>query len=124
MKNIVLILLCIVLLGLVSGCATVPVSNIGYEKFYDSYGDHKLVGRNNDIYLEKLDGSESRQITHTPNNKERLAWFTKSGDYIVYWDETTPSGYGAYLTNIKEDDSKRIHISEDEASKLMYEKIR
>lgn len=109
------------------GCATTSGTmqkDVGYEQFYDSQGDYKLVGKNNDIYLEKLDGSESRQVTHTPNVKERAGYFTKTGNYIIYWDETTPDGYGAYLVKTEEDDSKRIRISEDEGYKIMYEKIK
>lgn len=82
------------LIGL-AGCATTSElanNNIGYEEFFDSYGDYKLVGRNNDVYMEKLDGSESKKITHTPGIKEGDAFFVEKGKYIVYFEwRRTPS---------------------------------
>lgn len=111
------------LLGL-NGCATVGAVQNNQETYLDSHGDYRLIERNNDIHMEKLDRSESRQITHTPQSKERLAWFTKNGTYIMYLDETTPdgSGAGAYLVKTEEDDSKRIKISDGEATDLFWKK--
>jgi Tol biopolymer transport system component len=107
-----------------NGCAGIPVNNVqnqvGYEKFFDSQGDERLIEKNNDLYLEKIDGSESRRITNTPKIKERTAYFSKNGRYIVYFDETISDGYGAYLVQTNEDDSRKIKISEDEARKLFY----
>jgi|GEM_PF-3342676 hypothetical protein len=104
------------LMGL-AGCATTgsAVQNtqneIGYEKFYDAHGDYKLVGRNNDIYLEKLDGSESKRITHTPNTLEMGANFVADGKYIVYTEEGT---YAHFLITKEEDDSNKKLISTKE----------
>lgn len=123
MREISLLLIIIFLVGL-SGCATAGSTmrkDVGYEQFYDSQGDYHLVGKSNDVYIEKLDGSESRQITHTPNMKERYAYFTKSGEYILY---SFRAGEGAFIVKRGEDDSNQKTISEEEFSKLMYEKIR
>jgi len=89
------------LMGLV-GCATTgsagqnTQNEIGYEKFYDSQGDYKLVRRNNDIYLEKIDGSEARQITHTPDIEESYANFSTDGKYIVFGEELKVKESGSY----------------------------
>lgn len=124
MKNLFMILLFTGLIGAV-GCATVPStmqrSEIGYEQFYDSQGDYKLVGKNNDVYIERLDGSESRQITHTPSMKEGYAYFTKNGKYILY---AYRAGEGAFMVKRGEDDNNQKRISEKEFSNLMYEKIK
>lgn len=123
MRIFSLLLLGASLLGL-SGCAALYSvdHNVHQDEYFDSYGDYRLIERNNDIYVEKLDKSESRQITHTPQTKEKSAWFTKKGTYIVYFDETTPDGYGAYLIKTEEGDSKKIRISEGEARDLFNKK--
>jgi len=125
MRNTIFILVGLGLLGL-TGCKSVPVSKsqneIGYEGFYDSYGNYRLVRRNNDIWMEKLDGSESRRITNTPAILERKAYFSKDGNYIIYLDGTIAYGEGAYLVKTKEDDSAKVRITEYEAYKIVYEK--
>jgi hypothetical protein len=109
------------------GCATMngtgqnTQNEIGYEKFYDSYGDYKLVGRNNDIYLEKIDGSESKQITHTPHIVEIEAQFSVNGKYIVYETQDlffiSPI-FKFYRVPINRDDTNRQEISKKEAQAL------
>ena len=102
-----------------NGCATTgsyAVKGTDYNQFYDTNGEYKLVGRNNDIYLEKLDKSESKRITNTPSITERVADFSKDGKYILYMEE-----HGSGLTDItcyliergKDDkDRKEISITE------------
>lgn len=119
MTNIFLLLIIPALLG-ISGCATTGYATGGrneieYEKFHDSYGDQKIVSRNNDLYVEDLDGKNSRRITHTPSVKERYATFSKDMNYIVYTED-----YGSfdkrrhYLIKADSDDSERREISFDE----------
>lgn len=113
------------LIGL-GGCATTgsavqnTQSEIGYEKFYDSYGDYKIVGRDNDIYLEKLDGSESRRITNTSSIKEDFAIFSKDGNYIAYHENTDRH----YIIRSNTDDRERKEISFDEISNIIEERYR
>ncbi len=104
-----------------SGCATIShtaENKVDYE-FLDSQGDYRLVERNNDIYMEKLDGSESRQITHTPNVREEFALFSKTGKYILieerYNLESNPK---YYLIKFDSDDSTKKEIPGDEAVAL------
>jgi len=91
-KGTIKVLLSLMFVGSVlgaSGCATMGSgvqSNIGYDEFYDSYGDYKLVKRSNDIWMEKLDGSKSKQITYTPNLEEGNVFFTSDGKYIAYFE--------------------------------------
>ena len=109
-----------------AGCAALYSidPNVPHDEYFDSHGDYRLIERNNDIYMEKIDRSESRQITHTPNVREKSASFVKDGNYIIYFDENAPNGYSAYLVKTEEDDSKRIRISDGEARILLYEKYR
>ena len=85
MRCTALILVCLALGGCATtGYATGGRNEIGYEKFHDSYGDQKIVSRNNDLYLEKLDGSESRKLTNTPDLLELWPRFIENGKKIIY----------------------------------------
>lgn len=107
-----------------SGCATTggyaeSNSNIGYEKFYDSYGDYKLVQKNNDVWMEKLDGSEApKQITHTPDKLESIAFFSVNSKYIFYSENKTPNyiiGEGPhYLIPMGLNDERKKEIGREE----------
>jgi len=101
-KDLVKAILSFVLMGSLglAECVTVEShaadNNTGYQKFYDSQGDYKLVRRNNDIYREKIDGSEARQITHTPDIEEAYANFSTDGKYIVFGEELKVKESGSY----------------------------
>ena len=104
------------------GCATTgsyaqSESNVDYEKFLDSYGDYKLVRRNNDIWMEKLDGSESRQITHTPNTKETGAFFSKDRGYIAFSLDYLDGPF--YLVKSDADDKSKKEISKNEYIRII-----
>lgn len=130
-KNLSLILILIglaALCGLGSGCAATSSyaeenykTNLGYESFYDLKGEYKLVGKNNDIYLEKIDGSESRQITHTPQVKEASSAFSSEGNYIIIMEEyENPHDrknplQKFFLIKKESNDSTKKEISPDEA---------
>lgn len=120
------------LMGL-AGCATGPYGTtaeiyvrdpgisdeVGYDQYFDMLGDHKLVGRKNDIYIEKIDGTESRQLTHSPNHA-KTAFFCDDGKYITYleWNGPYigyPTGGDYFIIDSKSDDSTKKAISGAEA---------
>ncbi|MCX5713897.1 MAG: hypothetical protein NT033_03620 [Candidatus Omnitrophica bacterium] len=130
MRNSILIFLCFALIGL-SGCATSgsyaednSQRNFGYDSFDDLKGEYKLVEKNNDAYLEKIDGSESRQITHTPLVKETSA-FSAEGNYIIVMEEYENTHdrrnphQKFFLIKRDSDDSTRKEISADEAVRII-----
>jgi hypothetical protein len=117
------------LCGLGSGCATTgdyspsEQREIGYEKFFDSYGEYRLVKKNNDVWKEKLDGSESTQITHTPNVSEDRADFFANGTYVGYAEEVShPYHLDFFLVPSKSDDSQRKKVSVREYINLAGQK--
>lgn len=127
MRKITLFFLWLGLMGL-AGCATTSefaVHNEPNYRFLDSYKGYRLVERNNDIYLEKLDGSESRRITNTPNINERYATISKEGEYIAY-EEDRGGYYNAqyYLIKFNSDDSIRKRISLEEIRRISIERER
>ena len=104
-----------------SGCASTQgyVSNVDYEKFYDSFGEYKLVGRNNDIYLEKLDGSESKQVTHSPKLVEEFADFIDDGKYVHF-----RVGDRRFIIDPHKDGSEPKEISSEESTELLLKTIK
>ena len=115
--RIAMILLCTSLIGLslmgLAGCATTGQYD-GWVS--EQRGDYKLITRNDEIYMEKLDGSESRQLTHTPNYPSGGARFIQGGKYIVY-AENNGSIFDtgkAYIIPADGDDSQRKEITERE----------
>ena len=86
MRNIFIFLLLSVFL---TGCATTPYQRLGYE-FIDRRGDLRLVKRDNDLYLEKFDGSESKRVTYAPDTCEHKVCFSKNGKFILYAHYITP----------------------------------
>jgi hypothetical protein len=109
-----------------SGCATTSEmynteksTNIDYSCL-DLRGEYKLTMRDNDVYLEKIDGSEKRQITHTPEIKEHNAVFSGDGNYIIFIERyQNPKGedpiFKYFLTKKDSDDSTKKEISINEA---------
>ena len=99
------------LMGL-AGCATTGQ----YEMHaWAQKGEYKIITRNDDLYLEKLDGSDSKQLTHTPAKTNTYARFVADGKYIVY-GEINSNGVGSryYIIPADSDDSQRKEISEQE----------
>jgi hypothetical protein len=93
-----------------------------YE-YLDSRGDYRLIEKNKDVYIEKLDGSEGRQITHTPDIEESGAQFSKDGKYIIFTVRADPKeaySFKCYLIKRDSDDSTRKEISRVEALNLIY----
>lgn len=124
MKNIKeLVLVTVLTIGLLlAECATTHPIAWGEVKyiFFDRIGEMKLVSRENDLYIEKVDGSDKRKITSTSEIFERDAFFSKDGRYVLY--ETDESKYlmkgvadikySRFLQPVDENDSKKIEIDE------------
>ena len=122
MRKAILILAGITLLGStlgITGCATTPYNRLGY-KFIGRNEDSKLVRRNNDLYIEKINGSDSRRITNTPETCEDLACFSKNGEYILYahyiitYIPLKSNYYIYYYQPTDGDDSQRTEVDASE----------
>ena len=119
-----LLLACLFPLG---GCATSEnyVSNVDYEEFYDASGEHKLVRRNNDIWMENLDGSESRQLTNTPAVKEWIAEFILEGRYVLYsTTEGRTEHFRYFIATVSGGDVKTREVDKEEWGHLSREETR
>ena len=105
------------LLVSLAGCAT---TGLRESYVWRQQGEYQIITRNDDLYLEKLDGSESRQLTHTPNYPEWDARFVGNGEYIVY-GETNGSSIDTgrlYIIPANGDDSERKEISQNQMDSL------
>lgn len=94
----------------VSGCATMPVNNSLNYEFLDSQGEQKLIKKNNDLYVEKLDGSGSRRITFTPDIEEFDGEIR--GNYITYLEQTGWSNQKYYVQSIDKEERREINQTE------------
>jgi hypothetical protein len=116
-KCIMLLAFGIGLMGL-AGCATTGMSE-GY--FYQQNGEYQLVSRNNDLYLEKLDGKEGRRLTNTPENAEFKVRFVADGKYIIYLELARRfplESHKAYIIPTDGDDSERKEINQEQLENL------
>lgn len=66
----------------------------------DSRPGYRLVSKNNDLFIETEDGSQSSQVTNTPQIGEIAASFTPEGGYIRYLDEN----YEAHIVEYRKPD--------------------
>lgn len=123
MKNIILfaVVLAFVLLNGSVAASAVENSAIDYNTFYDTNGEYRLVGRNNDVWIEKIDGSEKRQITHTPSVREDEAYFVMGSKYIVFGKINYSQAYlsKVYLVAFDKDDTAKKEITMQEAKSLV-----
>jgi hypothetical protein len=95
--------------------------------FYDRYGDLMLVGRDNDIYIDKIDGSESRKVTSTPDLIELDAFLGLGGRYVLYktekkvsvFDKTHDYQFEYFMQKIDDTDLKKTRIND-----LVYRDIK
>lgn len=109
---------------------SIAVSDMNYS-FFDRIGEIRVVGRNKDLYIEKMDGSDSRRITSTAETYERDAFFSKDGRYVVYeTDESRHfSGgvadikYNYFMQLIDGNDTTKIEIDEFMYRDLKKERI-
>ena len=91
-----------------TGCATTGWFN---GQVWQQRGDYILITRNDELYLEKLDGSDSRQLTHTPGCAESRARFVGDGKYIVYAEHRTSFDGVPFIIPADGDDSKKKEIT-------------
>ena len=94
----------------------------------DRKGDLRLVNRDDDLYIERSDGSQSRRATNTPDVIELGAKFSANGQSIVYsttasrYDKTVTTmikdalvtGDHFYIQPVAQDDTARTEISSEE----------
>jgi len=113
------------LLGL-GGCAnnSSAIKNSINSEVLDSRGGYKLVRKDNDIYLGKSDGSETRRISKTPYKEEVGAFFTSTGNYVYYIETSNqtnkPERYFVVAKNKDYHSIKRV--SGEEYNHLLREK--
>ena len=115
-KCIMLLAFGIGLIGL-AGCAT--TMSEGY--FHQQKGEYQLVSRKNDLYLEKLDGSGGRRLTHTPDNGEFNARFVADGKYIVYLQLANNfplESHRAFIIPADKEDNERREINQEQFENL------
>lgn len=61
------------------------------DKTFARYGDLELVRKNNDLYLQKPDGTNSLRMTFTPGLKESNAFILSDSGYLVYAVSENPT---------------------------------
>jgi len=69
-----------------SGCTSAAKKALrkADDKTFARYGYLELVRKNNDLYLQKPDGSNSLRMTFTPRLKESNAFILSDSGYLVY----------------------------------------
>lgn len=95
---------------------------LGY-KFLGMKENKELILKDNDIYLQKIDGTGSKQITHTPQLKEHTAVFSADGNYIIFVERyDAPRGkdpiFEYFVIKSDSDDSTKREITLDEAVQI------
>jgi dipeptidyl aminopeptidase/acylaminoacyl peptidase len=94
------------LLGQVSG---VTVSPDGKTVLYGvSYADIALNKRNTELYTVRIDGTDKKQITHTPKSESNAQWI-KNGERIAFL-------YDGQIWEMNPDGVARAQISRNEKS--------
>ncbi len=109
-------LICAVVIILLAGCAAVE-TGVNRINILDANDEYKLIKRNNDIYLERLDGTEAKRITHTPGITEFDAGFSADNKSILYtgfpytFDDYSGDIYEVrYAVAVGKDDSTKKEI--------------
>src|SRR3989338_1510399 len=95
-----------------TGCSGLGMFN-GYT--WTQRGEYKIITRNDDLYLERLDGSDSKRLTHTPDKISSSARYVVDGKYIVYGEANSnqfSSKY--YIIPAEGDDAQKKEITEQE----------
>ncbi|MEI8349381.1 MAG: hypothetical protein WCI77_04420 [Candidatus Omnitrophota bacterium] len=115
------VFLLLVISGLSGLAEHATISIVSGEADYellDTHGEYRLVEKNNDIWMEKLDGRETKQITRTPSIRETFAIFSKDGQYIVYAEQNN----SRYIVKSGCDDGSRKEINFEEISNIIGER--
>ena len=113
-------------------CAEEQTRDDSGAYFYDRYGDMMLVGRDNDIYIDKIDGTDSRKVTSTPDLIELDAFFGLGGRYVVYktekkisvFDKTHDYVYEYFMQKIDDTDMKKTKINDLVYRDLKMQRVR
>ncbi|MDD5195045.1 MAG: hypothetical protein PHQ96_05155 [Candidatus Omnitrophica bacterium] len=98
---VVIVAVCVIFFT-TSGCAGIgdaQNNHIGDTFIATNGRDYKIIRRNNDLYIEKLDGSDAKRITLTPAIYES-AQFSSNGKNIIY-TESSPEK-PIYVQDIKQ----------------------
>lgn len=94
------------------------------KKLKDVYNGYKIISEDNDLYIEKIDGTEKRRLTNTPNVKETWGFISKDGQCVSY--KTTDSTYlkeEIFVLPINKDDSLREKIDDNQWENLHSERF-
>lgn len=98
----------------VAGCETFcPPIDTTQPYFLESREDWKLYKLNNDLYLEKLDGSENKRLTFSPGEMEWPVRFIRDGKYVVYCEMKNGSEK-YYIQPVEKNAEDRKEIRGDE----------
>lgn len=104
--------------AVLTGCATTGLRE-GHVWAQNDTNEHQIITKNDDLYLEKLDGSESKRLTHTPELSEWDARFAGNGKYIIYGEIRNSVDSGKlYIIPANGDDSQRKEISQQQMDSL------
>ncbi|MFH1459988.1 MAG: hypothetical protein ABIG64_06415 [Candidatus Omnitrophota bacterium] len=115
------ILMLVMLTFLASGCGQkVMLASGGYNQHFARYGNYNLVSKNSDLYMEKIDGKETKRLTFTPKQKEDFAFMVSNSGYVAYSvieDIKKPKKY--YLQNVDANYKTREKITEKEFNRYL-----
>ncbi|MFA5008712.1 MAG: hypothetical protein WC546_05780 [Candidatus Omnitrophota bacterium] len=117
MKGKIVFMLAIVIqIGFLAGCVVERPLRDVYYKFYDSYDDYVLARKDGDLYVEKLNRTDSRRVTFNPKETKTDAMFTKNGRCIVYSVNRCciEPKIAYYMQPVDKDDSARTEIAAKE----------
>lgn len=100
--------------------------------FFDRLGDLVLIGKEKELYIQRIDGSNRKKITSTPDITELDAFFGYGGRYVVYKAEKKKSAfdkkphykYKYFMQPIDENDLKKREIDEFIYRDFKKERIR
>ena len=93
------------------------------DKIFTRYGNFELVRKNNDLYLQKPDGSNAIRMTFTPKLKESHAFIRSISGYLIYSVEENPAKPPKYYIQSMDIGIKsRKRITEKEFNHYLLER--
>lgn len=131
-RVIVVFILCFLAIGAECAAQQEAMKDDSEAYFYDRYGDLMLIGRGMDIYIEMIDGSDSRKITSTLDLPELDAFFGLGGRYVLYkvekktsvFDKTHDYQNEYFMQKTDDTDITKVKIGELVYRDLKMERIR
>jgi hypothetical protein len=121
MRFKIIILFCILLL--ITGCTAKKALRRADDRVITRYGDFELVRLNNDLYMQKPDGTHQIRMTNTPHLKEGHAFLLSNTGYLVYSvveNPRKPERY--YILNIDQGAGSRQRITEKEFNRYLLDR--